>query len=123
MWLHSSQVPLCFDSFVGSGLNGAIGFQHDGVIKEGTEAGWIAVRSQAHDLVLVGIEIKAQMESHKRIEDADRVIRRDVVQLLQLIVFRVVNRGALCASPIPSITTTRQSSQPDVQNALAACAR
>ena len=76
-------------------MNRAIGFQHDGVIKEGTEAGWIAVRSQAHDLVLVGIEIKAKMESHKRIEDADRVIRRDLVQLLQLVVFRVVNRGAM----------------------------
>src|SRR5437773_6265624 len=35
------------------------------------------------------------MEGHKRIEDADRVIRRDVVQLLQLVVFRVVNRGAM----------------------------
>ena len=76
-------------------MDRAVWFKHDGLFEKGAEARWIAVRGQAHDLVLVGVKVKAQMESHERIQDPDRVIRRDLVQLLQLVVSRVINRGTV----------------------------
>ena len=57
----------------------AIFFEPDRLIEEGSEALGVPVGRQAHHLVLVGVEVEPEVQRDERVEDADRVRRRDPV--------------------------------------------
>src|SRR5215470_4204813 len=75
--------------------DGAVVEQLDGGIEEGPIPGRIAIGSQTHDLVFVRIEVKAKMKRDDRIQDADGVLRGDLLQLFQLVVMSMIDRGAV----------------------------
>src|ERR1019366_9542535 len=61
-----------------------IGAQFHGFFKESAEALGIAVRRQPHDLVLIGVEIEAEVQRDQGIENANGIVGGNFAQLLEL---------------------------------------
>src|ERR671922_586619 len=53
--------------------NGAILAEFDGLLKEGAETRGIAVGSEAHDFVFIGVEVESKMQGDDGIKNADRI--------------------------------------------------
>ena len=75
--------------------DGAVGAKLHGLGKKPAEARRVAVRREAHDLVLVGVEVEAEMEGDERVKNADGIVGGNGANLLQLSVVKVVDAQAL----------------------------
>ena len=73
----------------------AVRLQDERIVEEGGESLGVPVRRQPHDLVLVGVEVEAEMQRHDRVEDPDRVRRRDPQQRLEMAVAHVIRGPAV----------------------------
>ena len=58
--------------------------EFNGLVEEGPVALGIAVGGEAHDLVLVAVEVEAEVQGHERVEDADRLIGGDAPDVVDL---------------------------------------
>ena len=76
-------------------LDRAVVVEDHGLLEEMAIARGIAVGREAHDLVFVGIEIEAEMQRDDRIQDADGILGADFGELLEIVVARVIDGGAL----------------------------
>src|SRR5258705_9601592 len=73
----------------------SVGAQEYVLLKESSIPGRIAIRREAHDLVFVGVKIKAQVQSHQRVENPDRIGRRHRAEKSQIAISRFVYGNAL----------------------------
>jgi len=73
----------------------AVRFQLDGVLEEVTEPLGVAVGGEPHDLVFVGVEVEAQVQRDERVQHADRVVRGDLGDPVEVSATRVVHGHAL----------------------------
>src|SRR5580692_4123141 len=54
-------------------------FEH--LLKDALELPRVAVRRESHDLVFVGIKIEAEMIGYQRVENAERIVGRNLTEL------------------------------------------
>src|SRR5208337_2588282 len=73
----------------------AVGAKLHGIGKKPAEARRVAVRRKAHDLVLVGVEVKAEMEGDERVKNAHGIVGGHGANLLQLSAVKIVDAEAL----------------------------
>src|SRR5450631_3150676 len=81
--------------FQNRNANGAIVAQFHHLLKQSAEASAIPVGRQAHDFVLVGIEVESEMECDQRIEDPDGVVGTYGMEFLKLAIVKIVDADTL----------------------------
>ena len=80
----------------------------------------LAVRREAHQLVLAGVDTESREVGERGIEEAERVRKADLVRQLDAVAAsRAVGRGGPLADAVHRQTAA--SSNGDGKNALAAC--
>ena len=65
------------------------------LFEERAEPLGVPVRREAHDLVLVSVEVEPQVQRDERIEDADRIVRPDLEHWVETAIVRAISRDAV----------------------------
>src|SRR5712691_7152638 len=75
--------------------DGTVRIELDSLVKKSAEPPWVAVRSQPHDLVFVGVEVEAQMQRDQRVQDSDGIQGGNLGYSLELVPVPTIHRRAL----------------------------
>src|SRR5690349_4677803 len=75
--------------------DGSVFVQFHGLLEEWPEARRVAVGRKAHDLVLVCVEVKSEMQGHNGIENANGISSRSFLEFFELAVAGMINRSTL----------------------------
>src|SRR5271156_684770 len=74
--------------------NCAVSTAFDNLLKNAFKLPRVAVWREPHDLVFVGIEIEAEMIRYQRVDNTERIVRRNFTELFQFSAIAVEDRSA-----------------------------